>query len=143
MDLRFVLYEIYGPQDSPTNRYESHDGPLAHKRMGGPSPVSPRCAARGKEQARGNRSLRLSFVCTKSLHGSMRRESFQEASGQEKNSERLSNNICPVCDEACMAWQLLYVTMKLPRCEAGRCRRRSMPLAARLEHERNSLEHIW
>ena len=36
MDLRFVLPEIYGPQDSPTNRYESHDGPLENKR-GGPS----------------------------------------------------------------------------------------------------------
>src|SRR6267378_3225893 len=107
MDLRFVLPEIYGPQDSPTNRYESHDGPLENKR-GGPSGFA-RCAARGKEQARGNRFLRLSSVCTKSLHGGMRRESFQDSSGQEKNSESLRNSIGLVFDEVGMALQLLYV----------------------------------
>src|SRR5256885_9027376 len=102
MDLRFVLFAMYGPQDSPTNRDESHDGRLGNKRGGG-RPVSPRCAARGKEPARGNRSQRLSFVCTESLHGRMRRESFQDSSGQEKNSESLRNSIGLVFDEVCMA----------------------------------------
>src|SRR6266436_6150394 len=90
MDLRFVLPEIYGPQDSPTNRYESHEGPLENKRGGG-RPVSPRCAARGKEQARGNRFLRLSSVCTKSLHGGMRRESTPLAARLDNDPEWLES----------------------------------------------------
>src|SRR6266481_187237 len=100
MDLRFVLPEIYGPQDQPTDMNLMTG--LSRTNVGG-RPVSPRCAARGKEQARGNRFLRLSSVCTKSLHGRMHRESFQDSSGQEKNSESLRNSIGLVFDEVCMA----------------------------------------